>query len=107
MKHFWMGFEKSAMTNKKILKQYFSSLLNTLRRSPDATDKAIYNYVMKDPKSLTSNVLKSLREKGESPTLNWKHNIHPKEMRDLVHEGKVLRSKPGYARSVVLKFMRA
>jgi hypothetical protein len=101
-----MGFQKSAMTNKKILRQYFGSLLAKLKNSRDTTDKAIYNYAMRDQKGLVQNVTKNLREKGESPSLNWMHNIHPDEIKRLIREGNSNKNKPGYARAAVLKFIK-
>jgi len=100
---FWYGFEKRAMTNKKILKRYMENLLSVMKRSSDPTDRAVHGYLKKTMAGMDAKVPAKIREMGEVPSVGWIHNVHPEAIRKLVHDANKNKRRPGWARAMVLK----
>lgn len=102
-KEFWYGFEKRAMTNKKILKRYIENLLSVMKKSKDPTDRAVHQYLNKKVPGMERQISAKIREMGEGPAINWAHNVHPQKIKNMVREAKLNKHKPGWARSEILK----
>lgn len=103
MEGFQYVLEKRAMTNKKILKRYIENLLSVMRKSTDPTDRAVHQYLGKNIKGLEGKITAKIREMGESPAVNWAHNVRPENMRRMMTEARLNKHKPGWARSKILR----
>jgi len=103
MKGFWYGFEKRAVTNKTIYRSYIHNLLSVLKASKDPTDKAVHGWLYKKLPNLDKKVTSKIREMGEAPAINWAHNVKPMEIKSLIHEAKIRKHEPGWARDTVVK----
>lgn len=105
MKEFWHGFEKRAVTNKRILKRYIENLLSVMKHSEDPTDRALHSYLKKSNVGIDKKVPSKIREMGEVPGVEWKHNSHPEMIRGMVREANKNKHRPGWARAQVLKLV--
>ncbi len=94
------------MTNRRILKKYICGLLNRLMKSPDQVDKDIYKYLSKRFVKIVG-IDEEIRRMGESPSLHWKHNVHPSVLRSLIREANKKRNEAGFARKAILKHVTA
>lgn len=107
MERFWYGFEKKAMTNKKIFKRYIENLLSVMKKSSDPTDRAMHQYLNKKGLGLEHKATAKVREIGEAPAINWAHNVHPENVKKMMEEARLNKHKPGWARSKILKMVGA
>lgn len=92
------------MTNRRILKKYVCVLLQRLKKSPDQSDKEVYNYLLKKVKKLTG-IDEEIRRMGENPSLHWKHNVKPVKLKSLVKEANRRRYDSDYTRGTLLKML--
>jgi lysyl-tRNA synthetase class I len=103
MKGLWHGFEKRAVTNKKIFRSYVNTLLSVLHKSSDPTDRAVHRYLSTHLRGLEKKIPEKVRERGEAPAINWVHNVRPEKIRKMVQDANENKHKPGWARAEVLK----
>lgn len=96
-------FEKRAMTNKKIFDSYIKNLLSVMKKSKDPTDRSLYKYLATTGTKVEAGVPGRIRAMGEGPTIGWKHNVHPEKIKNMMHEARIRKHEPGWARSVILK----
>lgn len=103
MDHFWVGFEKNAMTNNKIFRKLYMGMMEKLKNSPEQIDRALYKKYQGNTLSLAGEVPRQIRDMGEVPHLNWRHDSNPESVKNMVHEFNANKNKPGWVRKRLMR----
>jgi hypothetical protein len=57
-----------------------------MKASSDPTDRALHKYLGVKIKTFERRIPEKIREMGESPSIEWRHNVKSSTMKKLVHE---------------------